>query len=368
MSEDRVTFDDEIDLFELFATLWRGKWKIIATTFIAGFFGGVFSITKPASFEGSIPVQPATAVTFLQYKPLNDLLAREGFPLAIDEDIIFQRFIVEFNDYQEMMAALSSSEYVQTAIQDMDETRKQMELIRLAKSFVLHAPATNEETGTLSFQWHDHFEGIRLFDDAIHRTLENVKQATLENIDNSARVVDARSAARLEALEGELKDIGMLQDAYNAQRALFLEEQLAIARELGIEGNALEEITIVEEPSSVVVPYYLRGSIAIDKEIALLRSRSAEDNLLSAGRYLDTQANIISINSDPAPSQLRSAKAMMQSEDPAGWIKFDLTLANVKSQKKPLQYIAISIILGAMMGVVQVLISSAIRNHGVATK
>lgn len=34
MSEVRPTYDDEIDLFELFETLWIGKWLI--TAFVGG--------------------------------------------------------------------------------------------------------------------------------------------------------------------------------------------------------------------------------------------------------------------------------------------------------------------------------------------
>ena len=50
MSEVRPTYDDEIDLFKLFKTLWDGKWKIIATTFVAAVIGVVFSVVKPNSF------------------------------------------------------------------------------------------------------------------------------------------------------------------------------------------------------------------------------------------------------------------------------------------------------------------------------
>jgi uncharacterized protein involved in exopolysaccharide biosynthesis len=64
MSEVRPTYDDEIDLFKLFKTLWDGKWKIIATTFVVAVIGVVFSVVKPNSFEVSAPIQIAKPSVF----------------------------------------------------------------------------------------------------------------------------------------------------------------------------------------------------------------------------------------------------------------------------------------------------------------
>ena len=44
MSAARPPHDDEIDLFGFFETLWDGKWKIIATTFVAALVGVAFSL------------------------------------------------------------------------------------------------------------------------------------------------------------------------------------------------------------------------------------------------------------------------------------------------------------------------------------
>ena len=49
MTEVRPPYDDEIDLFELFETLWRGKWKIITTTFVAALLGITFSFGRRTS-------------------------------------------------------------------------------------------------------------------------------------------------------------------------------------------------------------------------------------------------------------------------------------------------------------------------------
>lgn len=51
--------DDEIDLRELFATLWRGKWIIIATTFIFTVGGVFYALSKPNIYQANVLLAPA---------------------------------------------------------------------------------------------------------------------------------------------------------------------------------------------------------------------------------------------------------------------------------------------------------------------
>ena len=62
MSEVRPPYDDEVDLFELFETLWDSKWLISAFVAAAVFLGGGFLLTKDPAYESrlvySIDSQP----------------------------------------------------------------------------------------------------------------------------------------------------------------------------------------------------------------------------------------------------------------------------------------------------------------------
>lgn len=51
--------DDEIDLRELFATLWRGKWIIIAFTIIFAAAGVAYALYKPDIYQASALLAPA---------------------------------------------------------------------------------------------------------------------------------------------------------------------------------------------------------------------------------------------------------------------------------------------------------------------
>ena len=54
MTEVRPPYDDEIDLFELFETLWRGKWLISALVAISVLSGFVYSQLTPPKFQVSV--------------------------------------------------------------------------------------------------------------------------------------------------------------------------------------------------------------------------------------------------------------------------------------------------------------------------
>jgi len=380
MSEMRPTYDDELDLFEFFKTLWDGKWKIILTTFVAAVIGVVFSVVKPNSFEVSTPIQNGKQSVFLQYTLLNDLLKNEGMLYQVetnpngyifDDASVFKMFIAEFNDYDEMVDAVSTSEFVQKSIKDLDDVDKQRALINFAKDFELKAPSKNEENWTLSFEWHDALEGTKLLNNAILQTLLNTKNVSVSNINNLAEAIDTRNTQNLEKLRNKLSLIKKNQIDKNKKRLQYLREQSAIAKELGIETNRLDANALSQSSQNTIslsvnsndVPFYLRGYKAIDKEIALIESRSDEINLLNSDGYFETKEEIISLETDLSSSQLRNAAEVIGNDIPNDWVQFDLAIADIKSQKKSMLYVALSIVLGGMVGVMYVLISNAVRKR-----
>mgnify|MGYP005744182245 FL=1 len=99
MSAAGPPHDDEIDLFEFFETLWDGKWKIIATTFVAALVGVAFSLVQPNSYQVSTSIQTGDQSVFLKYTSINALLKKEGLLFdgetnpngyRIDSDSIFE--------------------------------------------------------------------------------------------------------------------------------------------------------------------------------------------------------------------------------------------------------------------------------------
>ncbi|WP_417566246.1 Wzz/FepE/Etk N-terminal domain-containing protein [Marinobacter sp.] len=59
ISDDSRFADDEIDLRQLFATLWAGKWLIIAVTFLFAAGGAAYALSKPNIYQSSVLLAPA---------------------------------------------------------------------------------------------------------------------------------------------------------------------------------------------------------------------------------------------------------------------------------------------------------------------
>ncbi|WP_337917721.1 LPS O-antigen chain length determinant protein WzzB [Vibrio cholerae] len=103
--------NDEIDLKELFAALWKGKWLIIVTTLLFSAFAIGYALTAQEWWSAKAIVskpqlQNITAYqqAVKRYQPLFDVYQEDGTIIVsnaldslIDPKLIFQRFIQTFN-------------------------------------------------------------------------------------------------------------------------------------------------------------------------------------------------------------------------------------------------------------------------------
>lgn len=381
MSEVRPTYDDEINLFQLFNTLWDGKWKIISTTFVAAVIGVVFSVVKPNSFEVSTPFQFAKPSVFLPYTTLNSLLKQKGLYFdkefnesgyKFDRESVFNAVVFEFNDYEEMVDVLSEDEFVKQSIKGLDDRQKQKALIGFAKKFKIVPQSNKEKEWHLKFEWHNDYEGRSLFSLALQKTLINVQKTLKNNIDELAKAIERQNSYQLENLQNDLNAIKQNEKENLKKRIIFLKEQYSIANELGIETNKLDVAALSKNSQNQIslsfisndVPYYLRGSKAINKEIELIESRSEEETLLMSDGYTEVSNEIASLQNNKSSSQLKNAAKLIESDNPKDWVEFDMQLAEAKSQKKSmLYYVALSIVLGGIVGAMYVLISNAVRKR-----
>ena len=87
-----------------------------------------------------------------------------------------------------------------------------------------------------------------------------------------------------------------------------------------------------------------------------------------ANGYIEVQEKIVSLENDLSASQIRAISDLIQKDNPNDWVEFDLSLADVKPQKKPALYVALSILLGGFLGLAYVLISNAVRKRKETTK
>ena len=365
--------DDEIDLFELALTLWEGKWTIIIATIGAILLGMLYWIILPSSYSGTTILREAQPSAFTRYVFLSETIKSDGFNYKIDKKYVSDAFISEFNDLEELVQVLNTNEYVLQQLSKIEEQDRANFVIFLAKQFQI-APLAAEENGwELKFTWVDPEAGKKIFDQALHKVLAKVKDTLLSDIDQFAEGMQKRLNDKIE--DATLKK-AVIQEGIrlaDAQRLRYLAEQAAIARELGVETNFLgrngqPEVADSNVSLSVLAvsrPFYMHGYKAIEKEIALIQARSHEQRLALNKEYAAVQQEIFALKNDLSVAQLLSVREMIEADDPTRWVLFDFNLADVEPDSKISLILALSLVLGGFIGMVFVLLRSAVRKRSI---
>ena len=269
--------NDEIDLSELFKTLWSKK-KTIAiialTSFVIIFTYSSSKPKKPDLFNNSLIINPAKEIEFLSLVPIIDFL-NEGkleenfFIKELNSKELLNRFIEEFLDYDELITILKNNENIKKNISQLSKYGQQKELYRYAKLFTM--TDTEMSNYLLRFTWQDRGKESReIIDQALKLTSKSIDKSIFKEIETYYKIK---------------KDLIIDKDL---ARIEFLIEQSSIAKRLNIEEKN-QNFTKIDEfqfpkldnignvsfsfNESTNDPYYSRGFKAIDIEINAIKNR-----------------------------------------------------------------------------------------------
>lgn len=384
--------NQEIDLMLVLKSLIQGKWKIISFIFIFLIVSISYISYTPNLYKVTTNIKQSNESLYFKYKYLNNILMKEteidtklfetsyinklmkfnGF--IINSSRIFQMFVNEFNDYEEMITVLSENNYIKDKMKNLNEKEKRKLLIKFAKKFIIFQPNNKYNIWKISFDWHEINQGTLLFNKALDLTLYNVQKSLLMEINNIANSIDLENQRIVTSLNVKLKSIRALTKLNNAKKIKFLIEQSLIAKELSIENNQLSNYTNMNNVSGLSqdrndffstlnlnIPYYLRGFKSIDKEIELIQRRTNLDNDLMTPGYLEIKEKLLYIQSDNRSKILREAKNTINNDNITKWVNFDLELSEIQNLKRSNLIIVISIIIGAISGIFYVLISNSLN-------
>ena len=372
----RLKNNDEIDLINLFQALWIEKSKIFGITLIFLFMGAVYDhiIKEPVMYSVSTSISKGNSSIFIKYNGLNDILREENY--NVNSENVYNKFLLEFNDYEEMVETLDNKKFVD---QSLDLSTKRDVLFKLAKSFKIY-PVRNleknknkdSEEWLLYFEWSDVDEGSQLFNEAVQKTLLNVKESIQRDIKELSTIIKNNNDRELKNLNNLLEQNVKVNDIAKDQELLYLKEQSAIAKELGIEKNMLAINALIESETNNVpvsikpndAPYYFRGYKAIDKEISLINSRTPEERLIM--RYDENISLIYKINlieSDTEVDDLKKFKEILQNDNTKNWVKYNFKLADTDQSIHTNKYVKLGLVLGLLIGIFYAIIISIIRSR-----
>ena len=269
--------NDEIDIGEIFIILWNLKIKItlIALISFVIFVGYDNSRPKkPNVFKSTLTIKSAKENEFFILKSLQneivnvnefgkDTLKKNLTDVTNYNVRVLHRFIEELLDYQELVSVLKKNENIKKDISELSEYDKQQKLYGYTKLFTVEkSPSeTQNHEYTLRFTWQgDQGESIDILDQVLKLALMNLRASILKELEDNYK---------------NKKEFIVNRDL---RRIKYLLDQSELAKKLGIISSVNKYNTELStnldySENNLAIPYYLRGSDAIDMEIDLFKNR-----------------------------------------------------------------------------------------------
>lgn len=318
MNNNNLNQVEDINLINIIGEIWSGKWIVIIFTIIIGIAGYIYIYNKPNVYNVSIPVWYGKSSTFIDFISINDILRENELYLSdnksmgykIDAISVFEMFVNEFNDYDEITTILKEDEYVKEKIKNLTNFDRKRELLKLAKSFQILQ--SKDRSGLLlsaefSLEWHDAEAGIDILSKSLDLILTNLKKNLINDINKIATIIDMKNQREVESLYVALK--------------------------------------IIEEQS------------------VLYNSNTRIQELLMASDYFQIKERILTFESTFTSSQLETALNLIENFDKDKLIDYNMLLETKKSQKNVSRDLSLSIIIGLIIGIIFVLINNSIQNR-----
>ena len=364
--------NDEIDLIELFQTVWDGRWKIVSIAFLSllGVVG--FQFTQPApSFVATTEIKPINSVEAERYTAINALgffkvtpsLLIDLYKEQLEERVLFEDAIRKFG-------LLDASRYE-------DETAYNDAVIELAASIEILPPSNLDGKGKtadirryweLVFEFNDDDkwkEALRFVNDSASETVRNILTKKFET---SLLVAKQKKSFETEDLIILIDNLLSDYDRKMSDRLEFLKEQAAIARKLGVAKNTIEAQTFSAQNGMVAnfktdTPFYLRGYEAIEKEIELVETRKNKEAF--AKGLLELEQKKRALEQDKTLERTESLFALTPIASPNDFVAVSISVGATDFENKSMRLLmlALALVFGGMIGVMYVLISKAVHDR-----
>ena len=401
--------NDEIDLFELFESLWKEKVLIVAITLVITLLGGGYAISAKPTYEVSVKLNPEASEAA---QILSGLSFGESLKISVDnyvrfiespaflEALYYQGYFDElFGDKRpdSAEAALRGISSLFTVNQLGD--KKQASIYPYEVLMLVSDPLVGENLlnqvlsladNQLSYDARSKYDSLKA--NRITRLLKQKQTLNSELLakrnDEITRLEEADQLA-LRELEEQLKIKTSSYFEDLSDRMKSLEEAIAIAKSLNlVEPVALDRLVrknerlganqVVEVVSSNKAdPLYMRGTRLLTAELEQLRSRPKDYVPDAEIKKIKDQIEALKTNnkieilksrkSDESFNEtlqsIRAELAKLQAESFPDNLQFQFANGKAIAGSSPIKpkkrfILALSVVIGGLVGIVVALINS----------
>ena len=371
--EQGQAYNDEIDLADLIRALWQGKWLVIGVTLATLALGIAYLMIAPKSYTASLEIFALPDAQAADYTELNN----NGF-LPVNKKLLLSKFIAELKSRQTIEATIASTDYLE---QQADETDDEfgLRIRRATYGFELEAPSLATKN-TLKTQWTLKILTGKpklakiIVADALELANQKISNELLKSFERLQNEHARTIKFGLEDLAFEYERAqAKYQSTLDNQLAL-LKEQASLARALDIKKRSLftETYSSTTETNSSVgasslstvntdAPTYLRGYLALEKEFDTLGTRKNPENFIP-GLVEIENARLILLQD----TKIKRARYLMAltpiGSDAFTAVTYDIVSLNFTSNQKTSLVLALSLVLGGMLGVFLLMIRNVLIN------
>ena len=392
--------DDEINILELLSTLWDGKWKIFGIMFFS--FIVIFviqALLPPPNFTATTKIKPISSIEEEKYKELNEFKYKElnDFINELDEkqklsEVPKEKVILYEVTKKTLLnmyiRQLQNGKVIEKAIYDSglldvnkykNEQEYKNAIAKFGSSITLIAPEDdlipNDERDFIR-NWriqHEYNEIVK-WKEFLYALNNLTNQAVKELIKKEfTTIIDIKkqdSKFAIEDTKTEIKNTYITYEKLVENNLALLKEQAKIARKLGIEKNTFKQtqptLELFYQKNGIKSsdnPYYLRGFLAIEKEIDLLETRSNIDPFVIGLLKLKAKKRAIEQNKtiERAESLFTYTPVMLKDSFTAS--NFNVEATSFKEGVKRDILLAITLLIAFVIGVLYVMFSKSKTNQ-----
>jgi len=327
-------YDDEIDLFELWGKLWTQRLFIISVTSIVFLIAVVYLlVAKPIYRAEAYFLAPLKQdIRALNIAGVSEGNTPEKVYSEFQKNLQSRQVRREFFDNKKLIKLYGNEDDKTVSVNDVFEKKFNKDLI-------------------VTLPKKDKGELVSIYFDLTNRSLsapllnEFIQFSAAKTVSEFVNSISADVKNRKEILGDRMSAMRKLGLLRRQDRIIQLEESLRLAAAADIVD------TNINESANKLNMDYMRGTTVIESEIKILKSRKNDDAFIPELRNLEERYSYLtSINLDK--ESIKVAAIDQHAYIPEKPIK-----------PKKLLVLAISIVLGGMLGIMLAFMRSAIQNR-----
>ena len=325
--EQSQAYNDEIDLADLIRALWQGKWLVIGVTLATLALGIAYLMIVPKSYTASLNIlalPSSQADVYIELHEAEIITADKKLLKSDGKQLLLTLFVEDLKTQSdEGVNGLGLS------IASVTPTQSRL-------SFPTQAPGQLTQTVA----------------DALELANQNVNQQLELNFSRHSNKLAANNTTAIEALDLERQRAIVLFKVKQDQQIVALTEQVQIARTIDLDVGSFTNSFLGTEAA------YLKGHVVLEKEIELIQSRKIEDFIPDLARIEFLQAELLK-NKEVKRVEMMLAKTPIGTDQFAAAV-YNLDTLVYKNNTKTSLILALSIVLGGMLGIFVLLIRNVL--------